>query len=184
MATPCGCEQTAEMCVCEVIAGPGIDVTGSGTALTPWVISSEAAQPWTPYTPTTANFTLGNGLNGSRYLLNGKTIDLEVIFSFGTTSTFGASEWQIGFPAGITPYIDPSFLNIGTTIGFASMFDSSSASPWFEGDVFMRSTGLPLRVRFGDDAGGISDTSTVRNTIPFTWANGDRLALKLRVEVL
>lgn len=181
MATPCLCQQAEVAPTCEIDDGPGIILTGTN----PVVISTQSAQAWTAYTPTLTNFTLGNGLNSSRYMLNGKTLDVIVALRFGTTSTFTATEWQISLPAGVTAFFDANLIYVGHSRGEASMKDASAGSPWFEGDVFLTNTGTgPLRVRFGDDSGGIATTATVKQGVPFTWTTSDELVLKTRIEVV
>lgn len=181
MATPCLCQQAEVEPVCELDDGPGIIID---TGTNPPTISTVSASVWTSYAPTLTNFALGNGVDASRYLLNGKTLDVIAAFQFGTTSTFTATEWQISLPTGVTPFFDANLIYVGHSRGMASMKDASAGSPWFEGDVFLSNTGGPLRVRFGDDSGGIATTATVKQGVPFTWTTSDQLVLKARFEVV
>lgn len=183
MATPCLCGQSPTACVCSISAGPGIDVTGSGTVASPYVITAHGAKAWVAYTPTLTNFTLGNGVNGSRYLLNGKTVDIVVALRFGTTSTFTATAWQISLPAGLTPFFDANTITVGHVRGRASMKDAS-ASLFYKGDVNLVNTGGAIRIRFGDDASGIGAAGDVKQGVPFTWANLDELVLMTRFEIV
>jgi hypothetical protein len=180
MATPCLCSQAESAPTCAIDDGPGIILTGTN----PVVISTQSAQAWTAYTPTLTNFTLGNDINASRYMLNGKTLDVVVALRFGTTSTFTSTEWQISLPAGVTPFFDVNLIYVGHSRGEASMKDASAGSPWFEGDVFLSNTGGALRVRFGDDSAGIATTAGVKQGTPFTWTTSDELTLKARLEVV
>lgn len=176
MAEPCLCGQATSAPTCTVTAGAGISVSGGNT------ISAQSANQWTAYTPATTNFTLGNGLNDSRYLLNGKTIDVIVAFRFGTTSTYTATQWRIGLPAGVVPFFGTNTIALNHSVGFASMRDVSAASPWWQGEAFLTSDTNPLSVRIGDDAAGT--TSVLLQGAPFTFVNPDELVLRARFEVV
>jgi len=183
MATPCLCGQATSTCVCSISAGPGINVSGAGTVVSPYVITAQSALAWVSYTPTLTNFTLGNGVNGSRYLLNGKTVDVVVALRFGTTSTFTATAWQISLPAGLTAFFDPSSITNGHVRGRCSMKDASAAL-FYKGEVYLSNTGGPIRVRFGDDATGIGAAGDLKQGVPFTWTNLDELVLMTRLEIV
>lgn len=176
MATPCQCDQATSAPVCDLIAGPGTIITGTN----PQTVSSQSAQPWTAFLPTFTNFTLGNGTNASRYLLNGKTLDVIYVLQLGTTSAFNANEMTMALPAGTTAFI--TTLAAGHNRANASAFDNSSASPWWEGETVLRGNNQ-ITARFEDDAGGAADAQTLRATIPFTWANLDKLCIQIRLEV-
>lgn len=176
MAEPCLCGQATSEPVCTVTAGAGITV-GGGT-----VISAHSAAQWVNYVPTTANFTLGNGLNDSRYLLNGKTLDVIVAFRFGTTSTFAATQWRIGLPVGAVPFFGTNTIALNHSMDFASMRDVSAGSPWFSGQTILTSNALPLSVRTGDDALGTNSVLLQGN--PFTFTTSDELVIRARFEVV
>lgn len=179
MATPCLCGQAASAPTCVLAAGPGISLSGGS----PNTITALSASAWTAYTPTTTNVVLGNAVNASRYLLVGKTLDVLVAIRFGTTSTYGAAlEWELSLPAALVPQFDALFIAAGHVRGRASMFDLSSGSPWFKGEVFLRQTGKAIRIRFGDDAAG--SNNSVRSTVPFVWTTSDELELMARLEIV
>jgi len=177
MAEPCLCGQATAEPVCTVTAGAGITVSG-GT-----IIAAHSAAQWLTYVPTTANFTLGNGLNDSRYLLNGKTLDVIVAFRFGTTSTFTALQWRVGLPAGAVPFFGTNTIALNHSMNFTSMKDVSAvAAPWFSGQTILTNNALPLSVRIGDDASGTN--SVLVQGSPFTFTNLDELVIRARFEVV
>jgi len=181
MATPCLCTEPAAGPTCELIAGPGITIN---TVDDQHTVTATSALAWQAWTPATTNFTLGNAVNASRYLINGKTVDLVFAVRFGTTSTWTATAWEIGMPPACTPYLAPSTLGVGHVRGRASFKDITAVDQFFKGEVFVSSTGLPLRLRFGDDAGGIGTSGNVRQGTPFTFANGDEIVFSTRLEIV
>lgn len=176
----CACSQADHEPTCQLIAGPGADITEGEPA----IIGSDSAKAWLTYTPALLNFTLGNGFNGSRYLLVGKTLDVLVSLKFGSTSTFGASAWRIGLPVGVTPYFDSLFITNGHARGQASLYDDSAATQkYWQGQAFLLSgTSTPIGIRFGSATAGTN--TEVNSTVPFTWAAGDELSLRMRFEVV
>jgi len=176
MAEPCLCGQATAEPTCTLVAGAGITIQGGDT------IQAHSALPWVSFLPTTANFTLGNGLNDSRYLLVGKTVDVIIALRFGTTSTFSATQWRIGMPAGTVPFFGPGAIAVNHVAGAASMRDQSAGSPWFSGETILNNNATPIQVRYGDDAGGTN--SLVMQGVPFTWTNLDELVIRFRTEVV
>lgn len=175
MPAPCLCSQAVSAPTCALTAGAGIELTGSN----PTTVTAISAKPWVAFVPATANFTLGNGVNASRYRINGKTIDILYVIKFGSTSTFSTTTWELGFPAGIAPFFDAGLVSVGHLRGRGTAKDVSAASPWFELKPYLSNVGLPVRALFGDDNGGIATTSTMKSTIPFTWANNDELTIAM-----
>lgn len=176
----CSCSQADAEPTCQLIEGVGIDIVEGEPA----EISAESAKAWLTYNPALVNFTLGNGFNGSRYLLVGKTLDVLVSLKFGSTSTFGAGAWRIGLPAGVTPYFDSLLITNGHSRGWASLYDDSAATQkYWQGQAFLVSgSATPIGIRFGSATTGTN--TEVNSTVPFTWANGDELSLRARFEVV
>lgn len=58
--------------------------------------------PWTSFTPTwTSTGTapvLGNGTLTGRYRQNGKTVDVVIVLTWGSTTTGGTATWIISLP--------------------------------------------------------------------------------------
>jgi len=158
-----------------VTAGAGITVAGTQ-------ITAHSALAWVTFTPATTNFTLGNALNESRYLLNGKTLDVIYAIRFGTTSTFTATAWRLGLPAGAVPFFGVNTIASQHVHGFGSLKDASAGTPWFSVEPTIDGNANPVRLRFGDDAGG-TNTNIAQGT-PFTFTTSDELVAKMRFEVL
>jgi len=175
MAEPCLCGQATAEPVCTVTAGAGINVIGN-------VLAAHSALPWVSYVPATTNFTLGNGLNDSRYLLNGKTLDVLIAFRFGTTSTYTSTQWRIGLPPGLVPFFGTNTIAQNHVFGLASMRDVSAASPWFSGEVILTNNANPLSVRVGDDSAGTN--GLLWQGVPFTFTTSDELVMKARFEIV
>lgn len=175
MAEPCGCPQATAEPTCTITEGAGIDISGT-------TITAHSALPWVSYLPATTNFTLGNALNESRYLLNGKTIDVKIAFRFGATSTFAAAPWQIGLPVGITPFFGPATIASNHVSGFGSLRDLSAGAPWFTTKPILNGNPNPIQLRFGDDAVGTN--TLVQQGTPFTFVAGDELTAYLRFEIV
>lgn len=176
MAEPCACAQPTAEPTCTLVAGAGINIQGGST------IEAESALAWTPFTPATTNFTLGNALNDSRYLLAGKMLKVLYAIKFGTTSTFTATQWRLGLPAGAVPFFGANAIASNHVAGLASMRDVSAGSPWFEGEAIINQNANPVQIRFGDDAVGTN--ALVMSTVPFTWANTDELVIRIQLEVV
>lgn len=175
MAEPCTCSQATAEPTCVVTAGAGITVAGSQ-------ISAHSAAAWTTFTPATTNFTLGNALNESRYLLVGKTLDVLYAIRFGTTSTYTATAWRLGLPAATVPFFGANTIASQHVHGFASMRDASAGTPWFSGEPTLDTNANPVRVRFGDDA--VATNTNIAQGTPFTWTTSDELVIKMRFEVV
>lgn len=126
-----------------------------------YVSASVPPGPWTAYTPTLSNATLGNGTVVGRYrVLDGKTVTFVARFLLGTTSTLTAGSFGISLPV-------TSAAGTGAPEGLvtATCYKSSTNTLYLAG-------------------GGIGATSTtvspyvhastgINNTNPFTWGSGD-----------
>lgn len=177
VGSTCVCSQAEVAATCELTEGAGILLSGTS----PTIIETISSGSWSSYTPILENFSLGNGNNSSAYLLDGKTLDVIILMQFGSTSTFDASPFRVGFPVGVTPYIDDNGILAGHGLWLASFFDSSSGLYW-QGRACVKSQTNPIEFRFG--GGTTGSTSLVGPTVPFTWATSDQLTARLRLEVV
>lgn len=175
MAEPCLCTQAEAEPTCTVTAGAGITIVGNE-------ISAQSALPWTSYTPTMTGLTLGNGISESRYLLVGKTLDVMIALRFGSTSTFTATAWRFGMPAGTVPFLGSTSLASNHVAGLVSMRDTSSPTPWFSGEAILNVDPNPIQIRFGDDVGATN--TLVAQGVPFVWTTSDELVIRFRTEVI
>lgn len=129
-------------------------ITGTGTSL----------GAWTAYTPTLGGtgWAIGNGTADGHYLQIGKVVMVRGIFTFGSTSTFGASS-------------EPAVTNLPVTARTADFpvadvqFSDVSASAVYRGAPYMYGTsGFAFRF-----IGGNGVHSQTNATNPFPWATGD-----------
>jgi hypothetical protein len=121
---------------------------------------------WTSYTPTYENLTLGNGTMTARYKQIGKTVVVNVGFSFGSTSSISGSV-KISIP--VTAKNDVSY-----TLFPSWMFDTSVGTQLMGSMILEDSTKLTVIANKSD--GTYVSTTIISSTIPWTWATGDRIA--------
>ncbi|MEV7908381.1 hypothetical protein, partial [Streptomyces anulatus] len=121
---------------------------------------------WTSFTPTwtgsTTNPVIGNGTLAGAFLQVGKTIHFRIAMVAGSTTTFGSGTWSFNLPVAAAA--------VQSAAAFADDFSASARYPgaaWLTSGV--TAAGV-FRVLFG--AGGNTGASS---TVPFTWAQSDRL---------
>lgn len=158
--------------------------SGSGSAVlnianvqvTPGIQAQGAVVgPWTTYSPTATNITVGNGSYTGKYRRVGDTMELAIDLLWGsTTSASGTMEFEI--PSGFT--IDtsaiPNATQSNTVLGVAEGFDSGANR--YTGDVMYRDTNAVGIV--SHNSGGVWNATT-----PFTWATSDQASLIFRVPI-
>lgn len=158
--------------------------SGSGSAVlnvanvqvTPGIQAQGAVVgPWTTYSPTATNITVGNGSYTGKYRRVGDTMEIALDLLWGsTTSASGTMEFEI--PSGFT--IDtsaiPNATQSNTVLGVAEGFDSGANR--YTGDVMYRDTNAVGIV--SHNSGGVWNATT-----PFTWATSDQASLIFRVPI-
>lgn len=130
---------------------------------------------WTTFSPTwngsVSNPSIGNGTLTGSYTRFGKTVIGRIKVLPGSTTTFGSGTYQFGVP--VTPHTDYSTTTTLGSVGNASLYDASSGSREFRHVIVGSSTYFLLR----------DDTNTsVTNTAPWTWANGDGILINFTYE--
>lgn len=186
----CGCgSQTAGAFQDFISAGGGITLSGSFQN-PPTLITDNSALGWVPFLPDLLQFTLGNGINKSRYLQNdfpfsGGMMDVIYAFRFGSTSTWNANEFEMGLPSHLVNQPDygaSGILGLHQVFGQWTLFDSS-ANLYYKGRTFFGVAGgtHPVRMRWGDDAAG--QNTSLRQGTPITIATGDELVVTVHCEV-
>ena len=144
--------------------------TYSGSA---WVAVS--ASPWTSWTPTYQNFTIGNATVTARYQQVGKLTNVFCKIVFGSTTSFTAYP-IIFFPSGLTSARTAYFT--GTFIA-----EDVSAGNAFTGTVYIEGSAD----KFQGAATNASSTYAYANfmtgnTIPMTWTTGDIMIFSFTFE--
>ena len=143
-------------------------LTGTGTT---W--------PWTAWTPSWTNLTVGTGGNATNqgYRIQiGKTVFYRVIMVFGTSgSSMGTNPYFVAPVAPKSSYYNASS-GLVSNMGYAVLLDTG----------LTEYTGF-ARVWSGDttkfDIVALETSSTygrvgnITGTIPFTWASGDAMAI-------
>ena len=118
---------------------------------------------WTPYTPTLSGWTLVNGTLTGRYIQIGKRIDFEISYTVGSSDTIAAANPGFSFP------VTPRALDVTRQpMGVATLFDTS-ASAFRHHIAAAFSTGQINTYN--------PDGTPQSNTVPWTWAAGDKIVL-------
>lgn len=130
---------------------------------------------WTAYTPTWASSgvtqpVLGNGTIAGRYRTFGKTMDLRILVTMGTTTTYGVVAWTLSLPSGVTASavfaLNANFISTGHYHGIGSV-DAGA--------------GVVVPLVDNGTAGGALQLPT--STVPFAWANAHRLLVHGTIEI-
>lgn len=121
-------------------------------------ISALASVPWTSFTPTWTNLTVGTGVGTYSYLRVGRLIVASYEFVLGGTSAVGTG-----------PYVTlPVAAAANQLISCVSEYRDLSAPAVYAGVVLLSGTVL-LPCRLTEARTSLSATA------PFTWASGDSL---------
>lgn len=142
---------------------------------------------WTSFTSTTG-LTGGTTTHTGYWRRVGDTMEVTIDAIF--TSVFTAGTATFTLPSGYT--IDTAKLtssavaNTTPVLGSAILNDIGTDA--FPGLVYYASASTVLVRGYTDDSGAgslyINSTATVSTTVPFTWANNDRLSLSFKVPIV
>ncbi|MFJ1607054.1 hypothetical protein ACIOHS_27330 [Streptomyces sp. NPDC088253] len=171
MAKCCG----VSPCNCRVTAGPGVTVTGNGSAANPYTISSEAAEPTT--LAVTDSTTVDLGLSGTGTSGDPYTVTADVILD--ATPPQGGTNLIGEGPDGL--YVECADVRTCFSAGDGAAYDPAT------GEISARlSTDAGNLVSFGTDGGLLAtapaatptgvqagDTTTVDTTVSGTGVAGD-----------
>lgn len=132
-------------------------------------IDSLTAPGWTSYTPTwigsTTNPAIGNGTRSGRWRrpADSDLVHFQILIIMGSTTTYGSGFWSLGFPTSPAPSATAQTFFTGPCL----LVDNSAAGR-FPGvpDVFSGA------IILGTTGGG-----AVAPTVPFTWAQNDRIVI-------
>jgi hypothetical protein len=151
-------------------------LTADSTTATGLAYKSAATlYPWTSWTPTYQNFTIGNATVTARYQQVGKLTNVFCKIVFGSTTSFTAYP-IIFFPSGLTS---------ARTAYFTGTFyaEDVSAGTAFTGTVYIEGAAD----KFQGAATNASSTYAyanfmTANTIPMTWTTGDIMTFSFTFE--
>lgn len=134
---------------------------------------------WDTYTPSwtaSTNPAIGNGAIAGRYKRQGAVVHVWISLLMGSTTTYGSGQWNLSLP--VTP-VDPAS-PFGDYTDFARFTALDvSAVLRYHGPA-IRNTGSNFIMLTSASGAAVA---TMSATVPFTWANTDRLTIKGSYEV-
>lgn len=130
----------------------------------------------TTWTTTLDNVTIGDGTETALFTRIGDGDDLGLIFYYyelvwGTTTSITGNVF-LNYPFEGVVTSAAALTREGSMSSFCFFEDDDSTD--YYGRLF-RNTGNRGQVRVFDSSGTYVDGTNISNTIPFTWATGDRL---------
>jgi len=140
---------------------------GAHSSIRPYFALVQDYGIYTPtWTASSANPALGDGSITGRFHRRGQLVTVSIDLAMGSTTTFGTGTWSFSLPTLLPSSIEGGN---GVAVGVARLYDN----------------GTNIRVGVVSiDTGKIiveadSATGLTSPTVPFTWANGDRLTMQL-----
>lgn len=122
---------------------------------------------WTSYVPVlTSNAgspTVGNGTLVGRYRQLGKTVDLRIVLTWGSTTTYGVG----GNPSISLPVAPLDHLQVA-----GAALQDLGTNTFVGGAIFEATNKLTL----------VSASGALTNASPFAWANGDKVIITATYE--
>jgi len=133
----------------------------------------ELYDSWDTYTPSwtaSTNPAIGNGAIAGRYKRQGSVVHFSIAILMGSTTTYGVGQWSLSLP--VTP-VDPGspFGDYGV-LGDFSALDTSAVIRYHQRVI--RNTGSTVIMLTSASGAAVA---TMSATVPFTWANTDRLTI-------
>jgi hypothetical protein len=126
---------------------------------------------WTTFTPSWTNLTVGNGTQIARYRKVGKTVDVYVNFTLGSTSSIGSSPVYFALPFNLA-----NNSNGATTTG---VINDANIRPYIIVSEF-NGNNVILSVMSANLTYASYDRIT--STVPMTWVSTDGFWLQVRYE--
>lgn len=167
-------------------AGSGVSLNGHiqdpGIRISFW-----DAAAWENFTPSNGavGFSLVNGADRSRFLYNGKNLDIFYCFLFSTLSTYTGGEIQLPLPGGTTPpQMGGGIFADDVIFGTWDLYDASSGL-YYSGSTWAAAqpTSVPFRFRTSGFSQGGTTAQTWRQGTPITLAAGDVFSACVRLEL-
>lgn len=170
----------------DLIVGTAADTPGrlavgaNGTVLTAdstqatglrWTTATDQF-PWTAYSSTPGNLTVGNGTLVARYQQIGKTVNFEISFTFGSTSAItGSPTFALPVNARIGGYSMMGTVTLGD-FGAAN-YPGLAVTPF--------GTYIYLSAINTSGANAV-ENAAVGATVPFTWTTNDYIMIRATYE--
>jgi hypothetical protein len=133
--------------------------------------SATTLYPWTTWTPTYTNFTIGNATVTARYQQIGKLVNVYLKIVWGSTTTFS------GFPQITLPV---TAANSGYATGSGYLQDTGTGS--FTGSILIEATTFFQFALFSTTGTYAAAAFLAANTIPFTWTTTDQMTATFSYE--
>lgn len=148
-------------------------VTGTGASAVLWMwdgsawVSPRHAGAPTSYASTLggSGWAIGNGTVDFKYVRVGRAVHFSAVVTFGSTSTFGATNPSIGIP--VTAAYDQVFT--------ADLVDTGTGSSL--GIGILSAGGTAISVRPLASSGSYVTRGGMTSTIPHTWGNTDKIVV-------
>lgn len=119
------------------------------------------------WTPTWTNLTVGNGTNGSRFSIRGRSVHMFLSFTFGSTSSMGSN------PYVSMPVAKSSNITNRAPMAYATLFAGTNNVPgWLWVDI---ADNTRMQLLYGNVVGTITTYSGCSATTPYTWTTGNTI---------
>jgi hypothetical protein len=133
--------------------------------------SATTLYPWAAYTFTPSGLTVGNGTLVARYQQIGKLVNLEIDFLFGSTSAI----------TGIVVFGLPVTAKLGSYTGAGVVAYGKYAVGNYPGTATLQTTSN-FYLGCIQTSGTYGFENVISSTVPFTWANQDRITVRMTYE--
>lgn len=125
--------------------------------------------PWSSYTPSLSNLTIGNGVITGLYARVGKSVFVNLLITLGSTSSVGST---VTFTLPVTGSANYIYSGAnGTTFATAYYLQPSTQS--FTGLIRMN-TNTTAQFIVSGVSGSFINTTGITSGVPFTWATGNQ----------
>ncbi|MFD5384233.1 hypothetical protein ACFWMG_04550 [Streptomyces sp. NPDC127074] len=145
---------------------------------TQWVALVTAPGAWVTFTPTwtatTVNPSVGNGTLIGAYSLFGRTCDVHIDLTMGSSTNYGSGNWQFALPF-------TAVSGKGSRVGHAHALGTSNNGRYAGQNIV--SPGATTTSPFFPDSAGDSQLFFAKNDTPFNWAVGYQLRISFTYEI-
>lgn len=151
-------------------------INSSGTDETVITTGETSYTAWQTWTPTWTNLTIGNATTSYTYNQTGKTVRAYLYVALGTTTTVGTS------PVFTLPVTAASKYTSSARgmLGQMSLVQTGVAT--FLGYIYSSSSTTAATLSTMNVAGTYLAEAAITATVPFTWATGHSMQIKIEYE--